>query len=84
MNPIRLFIRGYQILVSPLLRFVAGPGSGCRFEPSCSQYMLEAVEKHGALRGGWLGVRRLLRCHPWGGLGYDPVPDKRSAAFLRK
>ena len=46
----------------------------CRYSPSCSQYMIEAVQKHGALKGGWLGIKRLGRCHPWGGHGYDPVP----------
>ena len=46
----------------------------CRFHPSCSQYFTEAVERHGALKGTWLGVRRLLRCRPFGGSGYDPVP----------
>jgi putative membrane protein insertion efficiency factor len=46
----------------------------CRFQPSCSQYMIDAVEKYGAIRGGWLGLKRLLRCHPWGGHGHDPIP----------
>lgn len=46
----------------------------CRYLPSCSEYMIEAVQKHGAIKGGWLGTKRLLRCHPWGGSGYDPVP----------
>ena len=46
----------------------------CRFKPSCSQYAIEAVEKYGAIKGGWLAAKRLLRCHPWGGHGYDPVP----------
>ena len=46
----------------------------CRFTPSCSQYAIEAIEKHGAIRGGWLATKRILRCHPWGGHGYDPVP----------
>lgn len=46
----------------------------CRFAPSCSQYAIEAIEKHGAIRGGWLATKRILRCHPWGGHGYDPVP----------
>jgi len=73
---VRLLIRTYQVLVSPILSFITGPGSGCRFTPTCSHYMLEAVEKHGGLRGGWLGLCRIARCHPWGGLGYDPVPDK--------
>jgi len=61
-------IRGYQRLLSPLL-----PPS-CRFYPSCSQYALEAVTRHGALRGGWLAVRRLARCHPFHPGGFDPVP----------
>lgn len=46
----------------------------CRYSPSCSSYMIEAVQKFGAIKGGWLGIKRLLRCHPWGGCGYDPVP----------
>jgi len=58
----------YQMTISPWL-----PRS-CRYEPSCSNYMLEAVRKHGAFRGTWLGLRRLMRCAPWGGWGYDPVP----------
>ena len=61
-------IRGYQYLFRPLL------GSNCRFYPSCSDYAREAVEKHGALKGGWLALRRILRCHPYHPGGYDPVP----------
>ena len=61
-------IRGYQIILSPLL-----PPS-CRFHPSCSAYALEAVTRHGALKGGWLAARRLARCHPFHPGGYDPVP----------
>ncbi len=61
-------IRLYQRLISP-----AFPPT-CRFTPSCSQYMYEAVERYGVLRGGWLGVRRLLRCHPFHPGGHDPVP----------
>lgn len=65
-----LSIRFYQRCISPLT-----PPS-CRYTPTCSQYMVEAIEKHGALRGLYLGTRRILRCHPWGGSGYDPVPDE--------
>lgn len=61
-------VRLYQIALSPLL------GGQCRFAPSCSHYATEALERHGALRGGWLTLRRLARCHPWGGSGDDPVP----------
>jgi len=61
-------VRGYQLALAPVL------GPACRFEPSCSRYFAEAVERHGVGRGAWLGVRRLLRCHPYGGCGHDPVP----------
>lgn len=61
-------IRGYQRLISPVL-----PPS-CRFHPSCSQYTLEAVDRYGVFKGGWLGLRRLSRCHPWNPGGFDPVP----------
>ena len=71
---IRTMIRGYQRGISPVLHAVGGPGSGCRFDPTCSRYFLHAVETHGPWRGSWLGIRRIFRCHPWGGWGYDPVP----------
>lgn len=58
----------YRASISPML-----PQS-CRFTPTCSQYAIEALRRHGALRGTWLTIKRLLRCHPWGGSGYDPVP----------
>ena len=74
---LRYLIRAYQWTLSPLLRLLAGPGNGCRFRPTCSEYFLEAVEKHGAFHGSWLGLRRLARCHPWGGHGLDPVPARR-------
>jgi len=48
----------------------------CRYTPSCSAYTIEALEQHGAMRGGWIALRRLMRCHPWGGAGYDPVPGR--------
>lgn len=66
--PLRGLIRAYQKLISPLL------GSNCRFEPSCSAYAEEALQVHGAFRGSWLALRRIIRCHPWGGSGFDPVP----------
>ncbi len=72
---VRLLIRVYQLLISPVLHFLGGPASGCRFTPTCSEYFLQAVETHGVWLGGWLGLRRLARCHPWGGQGHDPVPD---------
>jgi putative membrane protein insertion efficiency factor len=72
----RLFIRGYQIVLSPVLHFLEGPAGGCRFEPTCSVYFLQALETHGILRGTWLGVCRLGRCNPWGGRGDDPVPPR--------
>ena len=62
-------VRGYQWAISPWL------GPSCRFDPTCSQYTITAIERFGALRGGWLGLKRILRCHPWGGTGYDPVPE---------
>jgi putative membrane protein insertion efficiency factor len=70
----RAVIRGYQILLSPVL--VAMFGRACRFEPRCSAYALEAIENHGLIRGGAMAARRLLRCHPLGGHGYDPVPAR--------
>jgi putative membrane protein insertion efficiency factor len=63
-------IRFYQLCLS---HFFTG---SCRYLPSCSDYAMEAVAEHGVLRGGWLGLRRILRCHPWGGDGYDPVPRR--------
>lgn len=66
--PFLLLIRVYQWGISPLL------GPKCRFTPTCSHYAAEALQKHGLLRGLWLSVKRIGRCHPWGGSGYDPVP----------
>jgi uncharacterized protein len=76
---IRILFRGYKLFISPMLSWLGGPGSGCRFEPTCSEYMLGAIESHGLLRGAWLGIKRICRCHPWGGEGYDPVPPKSPA-----
>lgn len=67
-------LRAYRFAISPLY------GQVCRYHPSCSAYALEAVTIHGSLRGTWLSVRRLGRCHPWAAGGYDPVPPKANAA----
>ena len=69
-------VRVYRLLLSPVLP------PACRFHPSCSTYALEAIAAHGALRGGWLAVRRILRCHPWNDGGYDPVPPALDHAHL--
>lgn len=63
-------IRLYQVTLSPLL------GANCRYVPSCSQYMIDAIEEWGPVKGIWLGMRRISRCHPWGGHGHDPVPKR--------
>jgi putative membrane protein insertion efficiency factor len=65
-------LRGYKVLLSPLFT------GACRFHPSCSNYMAEAIRVHGVVRGGWLGLVRLSRCHPWGSSGHDPVPARRN------
>ncbi|MDF1604457.1 membrane protein insertion efficiency factor YidD [Nocardioides sp. YIM 152315] len=65
------FLRVYRLTISPLY------GQVCRYHPSCSAYALEAVTVHGSVRGTWLAVRRLVRCHPWAAGGYDPVPPRR-------
>ena len=66
--PLIALVKFYQLCISPFM-----PPS-CRFTPTCSQYAIEALRKHGPLKGAWLTLRRLARCHPWGGSGYDPVP----------
>jgi len=71
-------VRLYQLTLSPAMHAVFGPGSGCRFEPTCSCYAREALFKHGFLAGCGLAVRRILRCHPWHAGGYDPVPGLKS------
>jgi putative membrane protein insertion efficiency factor len=68
--PLIALVRAYQVTLGPLM------GGHCRFTPSCSHYAVEALREHGALRGSWLTLRRLARCHPLGGGGYDPVPPR--------
>lgn len=68
--PLLVAIRIYQWGISPLL------GKNCRFQPTCSHYMIEALKTHGLLKGFYLGTKRILKCHPWGSSGYDPVPKK--------
>lgn len=63
-----VLVRGYQLFLSPML------GPSCRYTPTCSQYAIEAIRKYGPFKGGWLAIRRIARCHPWGGHGHDPVP----------
>ena len=66
---IKILIKFYQYTISPLL------GPKCRYLPTCSNYALEAIHKHGAFKGGLLTIKRIIRCHPWGKSGHDPVPD---------
>src|SRR5438093_13003707 len=77
---VRLLIRIYQWTLSPFLRLLCGPNSGCRFMPTCSAYSLEAVEAHGVLHGSRLGLKSLARCQPWRGSGGDPVPERKTRA----
>ena len=70
-KPFILLVRFYQLAISPWL------GSNCRYQPTCSSYMIEALKEHGLLKGLWLGTKRIGRCHPWGGFGEDPVPPKK-------
>ncbi|HDR28168.1 membrane protein insertion efficiency factor YidD [Rhodovulum sp.] len=71
---VALPIRAYRLFLSPWI------GSNCRFQPTCSAYALEALEKHGAIKGGAMAAWRILRCNPWGGCGYDPVPEPKDKA----
>jgi len=68
---VALPVRGYRLIFSPWV------GMNCRYQPTCSAYALEALEKYGALKGSWLAFRRILRCHPFGGSGHDPIPDPK-------
>lgn len=70
--PFILLVRFYQSAISPFTP------SSCRYSPTCSSYTIEALKKHGLFYGGWLAIKRIGSCHPWGGSGYDPVPDKKN------
>ncbi len=69
--PFILLVRFYQATISPYTP------SSCRYSPTCSHYAIEALQRHGLLKGGWLAIKRISSCHPWGGKGYDPVPEKK-------
>ena len=69
--PLLILIRGYQLIISPLL------GPNCRFMPTCSEYAMESLRSHGLIKGIYLTVKRIGKCHPWGGHGYDPIPTKK-------
>lgn len=69
--PFIWLVRFYQVAISPYTP------SACRYSPTCSAYTVEALQKHGIIKGGWLAIKRISSCHPWGGSGYDPVPDKK-------
>lgn len=71
-------VRLYRWVLSPAKTVLFGPLGRCRYTPSCSEYALEAVSRHGALAGSWLAVKRIGRCQPWGGCGHDPVPDAQT------
>jgi len=66
--PFILLVKFYQIIISPLFP------SSCRYSPTCSHYTIDALKKYGLFKGGWFGIKRISRCHPWGGHGHDPVP----------
>ena len=69
--PLLILIRGYQLIISPLL------GSNCRFMPTCSEYAMESLRSYGLIKGCYLTIKRIGKCHPWGGHGYDPIPTKK-------
>ena len=71
-------VRIYRCTLSPMQAFMFGRMEGCRFTPTCSQYAIEAIDRHGAVTGTMLAAKRICRCHPWGGCGHDPVPGKET------
>jgi hypothetical protein len=76
-----LGVRLYRWGLSPAKLFLFGPLGGCRFTPTCSEYAIQAVARHGALAGSWLALKRIGRCHPWGGCGEDPVPQQGASSY---
>ena len=68
--PLIILIRAYQLIISPML------GSNCRFAPTCSEYAIESFKSHGLIKGLFFSIKRIGKCHPWGGHGYDPIPTK--------
>jgi hypothetical protein len=77
-------VRLYRLTLSPAKAFLFGPAAQCRFEPSCSQYAIDALKTHGAITGGWLAAKRVCRCHPWGECGEDPVPGVKAEGRRQK
>ncbi len=77
-------VRIYRWVLSPAKAVLFGPLGRCRYTPTCSAYALEAIRRHGAVAGSWLAVKRIGRCHPWGGCGEDPVPETSSKSQSRK
>ncbi|MGD8781125.1 MAG: membrane protein insertion efficiency factor YidD [Ignavibacteria bacterium] len=71
--PLILIVKIYQVFISPILP------SSCRYQPTCSEYTIEALKTHGILKGGWLSIKRIVSCNPWGGSGFDPVPPKKKS-----
>ena len=71
-------VRSYQLVISPVL------AGSCRYHPTCSQYALDAIDTHGPLKGSWLAIRRVARCHPWGSSGFDPVPPGNAKTAQEK
>jgi putative membrane protein insertion efficiency factor len=74
--PFIILVKVYQWIISPIL-----PAS-CRYTPTCSQYTIEALKEWGLFKGGWLAIKRISSCHPWGGCGHDPVPEKKAKSKL--
>lgn len=83
----RLFVKligFYQLFLSPLKYVLFGPNAGCRYQPTCSNYAIECFKEHPFHKAFWLATRRIFRCHPWGGFGYDPVPKRESGKRVER